>query len=60
MGNIDQKQLTILIERLSILLGFSDGVDDVLDNLLTIESRAVSLNFLHLWHSTIVLPHTGI
>jgi hypothetical protein len=44
MGNIDQVQFQILSKRLSILLGFSDGVDDVLENLLTIESRAVSEN----------------
>jgi hypothetical protein len=42
MGSIDQRQFAVLSERLSILLGFSDGVDDVLENLLTIESRAVS------------------
>ena len=42
MGEIDRTQFATLSERLSVLLGFSDGVDDVLENLLTIESRAVS------------------
>lgn len=45
MGNIDRVQFAILSERLSNLLGFSDGVDDVLENLLTIEARAVSETF---------------
>ena len=48
MGNIDRTQFVILSERLSTLLGFSDGVDDVLENLLTIESRAVSTTTTHL------------
>ena len=39
---IDQTQFAILSEILSNLLGFSEGVDDVLENLLTIDSRAVS------------------
>ena len=42
MGKIDRTQFATLSERLSILLEFSDGVEDVLENLLTIESRAVS------------------
>jgi hypothetical protein len=58
-SSIDQKQFTILIERLSILIGFSDGVDDVLDNLLTIESRVVSLDFLHFVVFVAELPTTG-
>lgn len=45
MGNIDRAQFAILSERLSNLLGFSDGVNDVLENLLTIEARAVSETF---------------
>jgi hypothetical protein len=39
---VDETQVVLLSERLSDLLGFSDGVDDVVRNLLTIESRAVS------------------
>lgn len=39
--SIDETQITLLSERLGSLLGFSDGVDDVVRNLLTIESRPV-------------------
>jgi Putative zinc finger motif, C2HC5-type len=38
---VEDTQIALLSERLGSLLGFSDGVDDVVRNLLTIESRPV-------------------
>lgn len=41
---VDETQVSLLSERLSALLGFSDGVGDVVRNLLTIESRPVRVD----------------
>jgi hypothetical protein len=39
---VEPSQFAILSEKLSVLLGFSDGVVDLLEHLLAIESKAVS------------------
>lgn len=44
---MDERQRKTLTSKLSALLGFEDGADDVLAHLLSIQQQDVSVDFDH-------------